>query len=63
MKKNEHQKWMGLKEIANHLGVSKEMIYRFLARPKAKRIPAHRIGKLWKFQTEVVDQWIRDWNA
>jgi excisionase family DNA binding protein len=52
--------WVSVEGIALHLGVSKETIYRWLER---KRIPAHRIGKLWKFKTSEVDGWIRDGGA
>jgi excisionase family DNA binding protein len=46
-------KWMGVQQIAVHLGVSKESVYRWL---EAKKIPAHRVGKLWKFDPVEVDQ-------
>lgn len=52
--------WLSVEGIANHLGVSKETIYRWLER---KKIPAHRIGKLWKFQASEVDHWVRTGGA
>ncbi len=51
----ELQPWLSVEGIAEYLGVSKETIYRWLER---KKIPAHRIGKLWKFKPSEVDQWI-----
>jgi excisionase family DNA binding protein len=39
--------WYSVEDIARHLGVSKETIYRWLER---EVIPAHRMGKLWKFK-------------
>lgn len=47
--------WFSVEEIAKHLGVSKETIYRWLDR---KTIPAHRMGKLWKFKPSEVDSWV-----
>lgn len=47
--------WLSVEEISQHLGVSKETIYRWLER---ESIPAHRIGKLWKFKASEVDKWI-----
>lgn len=49
--------WYSVEEIARHLGVSKETIYRWLER---KIIPAHRLGKLWKFKPSEVDEAVRD---
>ena len=53
---SETERWLSVEEIATHLGVSRETIYRWLEK---KKIPAHRVGKLWKFQTSEVDNWVR----
>mgnify|MGYP001611059406 CR=1 FL=1 len=53
-------RWLSVEEIAEHLGVSKESIYRWLEREK---IPAHRVGKQWRFQTEEVNEWVRRGEA
>lgn len=47
--------WLSVEEIARHLAVSKETIYRWLEREK---IPAHRMGKLWRFKPSEVDEWV-----
>jgi len=52
--------WYSVEEIARHLGVSKETIYRWLER---RGVPAHRMGKLWKFKPSEVDQWVKDGRA
>lgn len=52
--------WLSVEEIAAHLGVSKETIYRWLEKG---RIPSHRVGKLWKFKTAEVDDWVRSGGA
>ena len=52
--------WLSVEAIAEHLGVSKETIYKWLDK---KKIPAHRVGKLWKFQTSEIDQWVRTGGA
>ena len=52
---NDSERWLSVDEIAVHLGVSKETIYRWLDRDA---IPAHRVGKLWKFKSTEVDAWV-----
>ena len=54
------ERWLGIDEIAEHIGVSSVTIYRWLEKQK---IPAHRVGKLWKFQTSEVDEWVRRGGA
>jgi excisionase family DNA binding protein len=49
------EKWSSLEEIAEHLGVSKDTIYRWIAK---KQMPAHKVGKLWKFKISEVDEWV-----
>jgi excisionase family DNA binding protein len=49
------ERWLSVEEIAAHLGISKETVYRWLEK---RKIPAHRVGKLWKFRTSEVDQWV-----
>ena len=52
---SEAERWLSVEEIATHLGISKETIYRWLEKQK---IPAHRMGRLWKFKASEVDSWI-----
>lgn len=52
--------WISVEDITKHLGVSKETVYRWL---EAKKIPAHRMGKLWKFKVSEVDAWILNGGA
>lgn len=53
-------KWLSVVEIADYLGVSKESIYRWVEKGT---IPAHRLGKFWKFKTDEVDSWIKSGHA
>lgn len=48
--------WLGVQQIADHLGVSKETVYRWI---KSKKIPCHRVVKLWRFRVSEVDRWVR----
>lgn len=47
---------MSADDIAAHLGVTKDTIYTWIAE---KDMPAHKLGRLWKFQAAEVDDWVR----
>lgn len=51
----ELEPWLSVEEISRYLAVSKETIYRWLDK---EMIPAHRIGKLWRFKPSEVDDWV-----
>ena len=50
------ERWSSVEEICGHLGVSRDTIYRWIA---GRGMPAHRIGRLWKFKLSEVDAWAR----
>jgi excisionase family DNA binding protein len=51
----ETEKWSSLEEVANYIGVNKDTIRNWIRKGK---IPAHKIGKLWKFRLSEVDAWV-----
>jgi len=54
------ERWLSVEEITAHLGVARDTIYRWI---DAKGLPAHRLGKLWKFKLSEVDNWVRSGGA
>jgi excisionase family DNA binding protein len=56
----EQERWLSVEEIAAHLGVNRDTIYKWIER---KQMPAHKLGKLWKFKATEVDEWIRQGKA
>jgi len=52
--------WVSVEDVAGHIGVAKESVYRWI---DAKHMPAHKIGKLWKFKLSEVDAWVRSGGA
>jgi excisionase family DNA binding protein len=48
--------WLSADDIAAHLGVTKDTVYSWIAE---KAMPAHKVGRLWKFQASEVDEWVR----
>ena len=53
---NIDENWISLEEAAKHLGVTKDSIRNWI---KKTDIPAHKIGKLWKFKKSELDEWVR----
>jgi excisionase family DNA binding protein len=47
--------WVSVDEVAQHLGVAKDSVYRWI---ETRQLPAHRIGRLWKFRLSEVDGWV-----
>lgn len=43
-------------EISVYLGVTRETLYEWLSE---KKIPAHKVGRLWKFKKADVDVWVK----
>lgn len=53
-------RWLNVDEIAEYLGVSRDTVYAWIA---GREMPAHRVGRFWKFKREEVDTWVRQGNA
>ncbi len=53
-------RWLSVDEIGEYLGAKRDTIYKWITRNK---MPAHKVGGLWKFRKEEVDQWIRSGKA
>ncbi|WP_081659817.1 helix-turn-helix domain-containing protein [Sphingobium baderi] len=52
----EPEPWVTAEQVAHHLGVVKDTVYRWR---EQRNLPAHRVGRLWKFQISEVDEWVR----
>lgn len=50
------ENWINTKEAAEFLGVKPATIRDWIR--KDKGIPAHKIGKQWKFKCSELDDWI-----
>lgn len=60
MDTNMKERWLSVEEIAAHLGVNRDTIYKWITR---KKMPAHKAGRLWKFLASEVDAWIKGGHA
>ncbi len=53
-------RWLSVEEISKYLGVSSDTVYRWIDK---YGMPAHRMGRLWKFKKEEVDDWVKSGGA
>ena len=57
---SEPERWHSLEEIAEYLGVSQDTIHRWI---RTKNMPAHKVGRLWKFDVSDVNAWVKSGKA
>lgn len=55
-----HEQWVSVEQIAQHLNVKAFTIYKWLER---KDMPAHKVGRLWRFKISEIDQWVKSGGA
>lgn len=55
-----HERWFSVDEIAAYLGIKSATVYKWIDR---KNMPAHKVGRLWKFRKEEIDEWVRSGGA
>jgi excisionase family DNA binding protein len=56
----QHECWLSVEETAAHLGVNPDTVDKWIER---KRLPADKVGRLWKFKATEVDQRVRQGKA
>jgi len=54
------ERWLSVVEIAAYLGIKQDTVYKWI---KRRELPAHKAGRLWRFRTDEIDNWIRDRNV
>ena len=61
MDKNQNiEKWSSMDTITDYLDVSRETVLQWISN---RGMPAHMVGRLWKFKISEVDDWIRSGGA
>ena len=51
------RQWMKVKEVAEYLNFSPDLIYRLAQQGK---IPVSKVGSRWRFQREKIDRWMEE---
>ena len=54
------ERWYSTKEICAYLGVSRDTLLTWIAE---KELPAHEVGRNWKFKPSEVDEWVKAGKA
>ena len=52
-----NDKWIGIEEAAEYLGIKPITVRDWIT--KDTGIPAHKIGKKWKFKLSELDAWVK----
>lgn len=53
-------RWLSVDEIGTYLGIKRDTVYKWIS---VRSMPAHKIGRLWKFKKEQVDKWVESRGA
>jgi len=54
------ERWLSVDEIAQYLGIKQDTVYKWI---KRKKLPAHKVGRLWKLRISEIDEWVRQKKA
>lgn len=54
------EKWRPMSTVVEYLSVSRETILQLIEK---KGMPAHKVGRQWKFKISEIDEWIRSGTA
>ena len=54
---NSSDKWINIEEAADYLDVKSVTVRGWIR--QGKNIPAHKIGKQWKFKISELDEWVK----
>ena len=53
-------RWISVAEIARHLGMALNTVYRWI---DSRGMPAHRVGRFWKSPLSDVNAWVKSGEA
>ena len=57
---NIQYRWISLQEACDYLGVKRHTVMRWI---EQRGMPASKVGKLWRFKTAEIDEWVKKGGA
>lgn len=51
--------WLTMKEAADYLKMGRSTVYKLL---REGALPAHKVGREWRFDAAELDEWIKSGN-
>ena len=54
------EKWKSMPDLIEYLDMSRDSILEAITK---RGMPAHKVGRVWKFKFSEVDEWIRSGQA
>jgi excisionase family DNA binding protein len=54
------EKWVSMDFITEYLDAARETVLKWIT---TRDMPAHKVGRQWKFKVSEVDDWIRSGGA
>lgn len=58
MNKLENDNYISLDETAKYLGIKPVTLRSWIRNPN-NEVPAHKIGRFWKFKRSEIDEWVQ----
>ncbi len=53
----QENKWLSMKEVCEYLRISRDTVMNWI---KKEGMPAHQKGRLWRFDINEVDEWMKN---
>ena len=52
------ESYIGVEEAANYLDIKVITLRNWIKKSEENGLPAHRVGRLWKFKKSEIDEWV-----
>ncbi len=51
-----NERLLSVDDVCAYIGIGRDTVYKWIA---TKRLPAYRLGRLWKFKKRDLDKWLK----